>query len=417
MRIKSPIIILLAGLAVFAAGCKKKEAAPAGQRARSAGPAAKSRMQFPVEVQTVGTRPLIYTVNAVGSVDAFEKVQATARVSGVIDRVLFAEGSLVGVDQVLVEIETERYKLAVESAQATYDKAQAAKADAEAGLKRRETVIAQNPGLIPGEEVETWRTKVRLAASDVAQTKSALEQAKLNLHDAYVRAPFAGIIQTRTALTGQYVQVGSVLATLVRRDPLLLRFRVSERDAAQMKPGQSANFTIRDTGRDYTSKIVHVAEAADEGARMVAVTAEVRDTRDEALRPGVFAEITIPVSSPRNAPVIPQTAVRPSERGFIAFVVQNDLAVERVLAVGMRTTDGQIEVISGLTPGEQLVVRGAEALMNGSPVRVVRAGESPAGRDAAPNKSEGRPADKSGPAAKREPGGKRESGDNPRSKR
>jgi multidrug efflux system membrane fusion protein len=408
----------LAGLAVFAAGCKNKDAAPAGQGSRPGGPSAKSRIQFPVEVQTVGTRPLIYTVNAVGSVDAFEKVQATARVSGVIDRVLFAEGSLVGVDQVLVEIETERYKLAVESAQATYDKALAAQADAEAGLKRRETVIAQNPGLIPGEEVETWRTKVRLAASDVAQTKSALEQAKLNLHDAYVRAPFAGIIQTRTALTGQYVQVGSVLATLVRRDPLLLRFRVAERDAAQMRPGQAANFTIRDTKRDYTSKIVHVAEAADEGTRMVAVTAEVRDTRDEALRPGVFAEITIPVSSPRNAPVIPQTAVRPSERGFIAYVVQNDLAVERVLSVGMRTTDGQIEVISGLTPGEQLVVRGAEALMNGSPVRVVQAGAVPQSRDKveAGRESQGQPSGKREPGAKRNPGAKTGPGGEPRTK-
>jgi len=418
LKTKSPTIILLAGLAVlFAAGCKKKEPAPAGPGGRTGSPAAKSRIQFPVEVQIVGTRPLVYTVNAVGSVDAFEKVQATARVSGVIDRVLFAEGSLVGVDQILVEIETERYRLAVESAQATYEKAQAAQADAEAGLKRRETVIAQNPGLIPGEELETWRTKVRLAASDVAQTKSALDQAKLNLHDAYVRAPFAGIIQTRTALTGQYVQVGSVLATLVRRDPLLLRFRVAERDAAQMRPGQAANFTIRDTGRDYTSKIVHVAEAADEGTRMVAVTAEVRDTRDEALRPGVFAEITIPVSSPRNAPVIPQTAVRPSERGFIAFVVQDDLAVERVLTVGMRTTDGQIEVISGLTPGESLVVRGAEALMNGSPVRVVRPGEAPAGRNAAPDKRDGQIGEKRGPGAKREPGAKRGPGDNPPSKR
>ena len=420
MKTKSPTIILLAGLAViFAAGCKKKEAAQAGPGGRTGSPAAKSRIQFPVEVQTVGTRPLVYTVNAVGSVDAFEKVQATARVSGVIDRVLFAEGSLVGVDQILVEIETERYRLAVESAQATYEKAQAAKADAEAGLKRRETVIAQNPGLIPGEELETWRTKVRLAAADVAQAKSALDQAKLNLHDAYVRAPFAGIIQTRTALTGQYVQVGSVLATLVRRDPLLLRFRVAERDAAQMRPGQAANFTIRDTEKSYTSKIVHVAEAADEGTRMVAVTAEVRDTRDEALRPGVFAEITIPVSSPRNAPVIPQTAVRPSERGFIAYIVQNDAAVERVLTVGMRTTDGQIEVISGLSPGEILVVRGAEALLNGSPVKIVRAGAVPQSRDKIQGGRGGReqPPGPAGPEAKRDPGAKREPGSEPPSKR
>ena len=417
MRTHKYLIILTAALLLAAAGCKKKEAAPSGgPGGRPAGPAAKSRIQFPVEVQTVATRSLVYTVNAVGSLDAFEKVQATARVSGVIDRVLFAEGSLVGLDQVLVEIETERFKLAVESAQATFEKAQASKADAEAGLKRRETVIAQNPGLIPGEELETWRTKVRLAAADMAQAKSALAQAQLNLRDAYVRAPFAGIIQTRTAQTGQYVQIGSVLATLVRRDPLLLRFRVAERDAAQLRPGLAANFTIRDTEKSYTSKIVHVAEAADEGSRMIAVTAEVRDTRDESLRPGVFAEITIPVSSPRQAPVIPQTAVRPSERGFIAYVIQNDAAVERVLTVGLRTTDGQIEVLTGLTPGETLVVRGAEALLNGSPVRIVQAGAVPQSRDKIAAE---KPGEQAAPESRpeREPGGKRRPGGEPRPKR
>jgi len=289
--------------------------------------------------------------------------------------VLFAEGNIAALSQVLVEIEPERYRLAVESAQATYNKALASKADAEAGLKRRETVINQTPGLIPGEELETWRTKVLLAASDVAQTLAALNQAKLNLHDAYVRAPFAGIIQTRTVQTGQYVQVGTVLATLIRRDPLLLRFSIPERSAAEIRPGQVANFKVRDNEKEYVSKIVHVTAAADEGTRMVAITAEIRDTSDMALRPGAFAEITIPVSAPRTAPVIPQTAIRPSERGFIAYVVENDIAVERILAIGMRTADGQAEVLSGLQPGESLVVRGAEALRANAPVRVMKPGE------------------------------------------
>jgi len=358
---------------------------------QSAAPAKKGRatsrasVTFPVEVETVKVRSLIYTINAVGSVDAFEKVQVTARVAGVVDRVLFAEGNMAAVNQVLVEIEPERYNLAVESAQATFEKALAAKADAEAGLKRRETVITQTPGLIPGEEVETWRTKVLLASSDVAQTQAALNQAKLNLHDAYVRAPFNGIIQTRTVQTGQYVQVGMVLASLVRRDPLLLRFSIPERSAAELHPGQVANFRVRDNEKDYASKIVHVAAAADEGTRMVAVTAEILDTKDPALRPGAFAEITIPVSAPREAPVIPQTAIRPSERGFIAFVVDNDTAVERIVGIGMRTADGQAEVISGLKPGEILVVRGAEALRTGASVQIMKAAASPSpqGKDAA----------------------------------
>jgi len=372
---------LAIALALLAApACKKSDTSgsPAGAPAKKDSPSAKSRIEYPVEAAPVVTRSLIYTVNAVGSVDAFEKVQVTSRVSGVVDRVLFAEGNLAAVDQILVEIEPERFKLAVDVAQAAYDKALAAKADAEAGLKRRETVITQNPGLIPGEELETWRTKVRLAAADVAQTLAALNQAKLNLHDAYVRAPFNGILQTRTVQTGQYVQVGMVLATLIRRDPLLLRFSVPERSAAEIRPGQPANFKVRDNEKEYASKIVHVAAAADEGTRMVAITAEIRDTSDMALRPGAFAEITIPVSASRTAPVIPQTAIRPSERGFIAYVIENGLAVERTLSIGMRTADGQAEVLSGVVPGEMLVVRGAEALRQGAPVRVMKPGEQAA---------------------------------------
>jgi multidrug efflux system membrane fusion protein len=343
----------------------------------------RSSIVFPVEIEEVRVRSLVFSVNAVGSVEAFEKVQVTSRVSGVVDRVLFSEGSLARVDQVLVEIETERYRLAVEAAQAANEKAAAAKADAEAGLRRRESVVNQTPGLIPAEEIETWRTKLRVAASEVAQARAALDQAELNLHDAYVRAPLSGIIQTRTVQTGQYVQTGTVLATLVRRDPLLIRFRIAERDAVRIKPGMKAVFKVRDDAREFQAKIVHVAEAADEGTRLVEVTGEVKDAKAKALRPGSFAEITVPVGSEGTHPVIPQTAVRPSERGFIAYVVEHGKAIERVLTIGMRTADGQVEIISGLGSGDTLVVRGGEALREGASVKIIAPG-GPAGANAPP---------------------------------
>jgi multidrug efflux system membrane fusion protein len=103
---------------------------------------------------------------------------------------------------------------------------------------------------------------------------------------------------------------------------------------------------------------------------MVDVTAEIRQPSDR-LRPGAFAEVTVPVGAAENAPVIPQTAVRPSERGFLAFVVERGLARERVLELGLRTPEGLVEVRSGLAPAESLVVRGAEALADGARVRVV----------------------------------------------
>ncbi len=359
-------ILFIVIAALIVSQCRKGGDAAGGR----SGAADRSKVMFPVDVEKVQLKSLVYSVNAVGSVNAFEIVQVTARVAGVVDRVLFSEGKPAQVDQILVEIEPERYRLAVEVAQAALAKAEAAKADAEAGLKRRETVINQNPGLIPGEEVETWKTKVLLAASDLAAAKAALNQANLNLHDAYVRAPLSGIIQSRTVQTGQYVPTGTVLATLVRRNPLLLRFKVPEREAAQIKIGSKALFKLRDSSREFEAHVVYVAAAADDVTRLVDVTAEVRDTGDAVLRPGSFAEINVPVSSERKAPVIPQTAIRPSDKGFLAFVVEDGKAVERILSLGMRTADGQVEVLAGLTPGETLVIRGGEALRSGAPLRI-----------------------------------------------
>jgi multidrug efflux system membrane fusion protein len=361
-------VIALAGCV---SACQKDSGSSSG---RGGAGRARSSLVFPVEIEVVAARPIVFSVNAVGSVEAFEKVQVTSRVAGVVDRVLFSEGSYAEAGQVLVEIETERYRLAVEAAQAANEKAEAAKADAEAGLKRRESVVSQTPGLIPAEEIETWRTKLRVAVSEVAQARAALNQAELNLHDAYVRAPISGIIQTRTVQTGQYVQIGTVLATLVRRDPLILRFQVSERDAVRIKPGMKAVFKVRDDDREFQAKIVHVAAAAEESTRLVEVTGEVRDTKDKALRPGSFAEISVPVGSEGTHPVIPQTAVRPSERGFIAYVVEGGKALERLVTIGMRTSEGQVEILSGLSPGDTLVVRGGEALREGVPVKITAPG-------------------------------------------
>ena len=111
------VAALALALSVAAASCGK------GPEGGGRGTAFdRSKITFPVEIQTVALRSLIYTVNAVGSVDAFEKVQVTARVAGVVDRVLFAEGNIATVGQVLVEIEPERYVSRSKPAQASFRK-------------------------------------------------------------------------------------------------------------------------------------------------------------------------------------------------------------------------------------------------------------------------------------------------------
>jgi len=361
--------ILVFGASAFLFSCSDAET-KAGAKGGPGG--ARGAMEFPVEVQPVESRRVEYTITAVGSLDAFERVAVTARVAGAVERVLLNEGQLVSKGQPLVEIEPERYRLAVEASEATMQKALSAKAEAEAGYARRQAASAKNPGLIRGEEIETWRTRVQSTAAEVAQAQSALSQARLNLRDAFVRAPVTGIIQTKSVETGQYVPVGTVLGTLVRRDPLLLRFQVAEQDATPLHAGVIAKFNIAEDTLQHEARITHVAAAASQASRMVDVTAHVINPNRPELRPGAFARVTVPVGATRQAPVIPQTAIRPSEKGFLAYTVTDGVAHQRVLTLGMRTADGQVEVKEGLRAGETLVIRGAEALRDGAKVKVTQ---------------------------------------------
>jgi len=341
-------------------------------------PGGRGALRYPVEVRPVETRVVEYAVFAVGSVEAFETVQVTARVPGVVERVGFMEGDDVPAGKVLVEVEPKRYALALESVRAALARAEAAEADARAALERRQRAEAQSPGLIKGEEMETFRARALTATAELMAARTAAEKAELDLRDARVRAPIGGVIQTRTVQTGQYVQPGTLLASLVRRDPLLLRFQVPEREAARMRTGQRAFFRVRGDSVERPATTAHVSDAADSATRMVSVTARI-EAGDGQVRPGSFAEVRVPVGDSAPAPVIPQMAVRPSERGFLAFVVEGEVARERVLLLGLRTAEGLVEVRSGLRAGEQLVVRGAEALRDGSAVRVVSEPGGPPG--------------------------------------
>lgn len=359
-------VLILAALAAMS--CSKDSAAGPGK----GGPGSRS-MQFPVEVEPVRSQDVEYAVNAVGSVEAFEKVEVTARVPGAVEQVRFREGDFVREGQTLVAIEPERYRLAVTSAEANHQQALAEQAEAQSGLARRRDANTRNPGLIRGEEIATWETRTQTAAARTSQAMAALQQARLNLRDAFVTAPVTGTIQTRTVQTGQYVQTGSVLATLERRDPLLLRFQVPEGDSASLRIGMPALFRVSEDPRKFSARIRHIAASADPSSRMVEVTAQVDDPNRGVLKPGGFAQVTVPVGGTVNAPVIPQTAIRPSERGFLAYVVENGVAKERVLNTGLRTADGRVEIRTGLKPGEILVVRGVEALRDGAPVRIAGA--------------------------------------------
>jgi multidrug efflux system membrane fusion protein len=382
---------LLSLLAVAGVGCK----ASSGSDLKKA--KGVNKMAYPVSVAPLTLKQVSYNVTAPGSLDAFQQVQITARVAGAVDRVSFVEGQNVKQGDLLVTIEPDRYQVAVDQARAAVDKAAATEKASEAELNRRQTADQQHPGLIAGEEVETYATNVATGKADVAAAQEAVRVAQLNLRDAYVRAPFPGVVQSRTVQVGQYLNAGAILGTLLQRDPLLLRFGVSEQDAPRLSAGMTANIKLRESPATYTAKIILVAEAADPTTRLVPVTGQVDDSGYVSkstgatmehkywLRPGAFCEVSVPVGDARQAIVVPSLAVQPTDSGNVVFTVDDkNIAHLKNVQLGMYTPEGGVEITQGLAAGDLLVVEGFEALSEGAPVQIktrttVEAAESAGG--------------------------------------
>lgn len=395
---------LLLAVAALAGACKPGGDAkakggpggPAGAGGGAGGPGGggkKGPVAFAVEVQPVTRRPMEYTLAAVGSLIPFEEAQIAARVGGSVDRVLFREGDAVEAGQVLVEIEPQRYRVAVDQGKATVKRAQAGLDDALRTLQRKRDM---GPEVASGEETDAAAAKVQISRAELDQAKAALNLAELNLRDARVRAPLAGVVQARKVQTGAYLQPGAVVASILRRDPLRVRFALAEMDAQRLKIGLEVRFRVRGVEGWRGATVQHIAGRADESSRQVEVLADVQAValpRDPSasggeivtggeLRAGAFAEVVVPIGAPYPAVAIPQIAIRPSEKGFLAYVIEGDKARERIVELGMRSSDGMVEVRKGLKEGEKLVIVGAEALREGAAVRVVQPGSpaKPAGK-------------------------------------
>ena len=383
----APLVALTAfafGLLPLAAACKHESPTP-----DSAGGAASARggrmrggeggIAYAVDTLQVEARKVDYVVQAPGTVEAFERVQVTARVAGAVDKVAFSEGQEVKAGTVLVVIDSERYQLAVNSAKAALAKTQAAQNDVDQQVKRREGAMDQHPGLIPGEELESYRTKLLTAKADTAVAQEAVKVAEVNLRDSFVRSPIDGVIQTRTVETGQYVAAGAIMATLLRQDPMLLKFDVDPQDAPRLKNGMTATFTMRETQKTFEAKLTLIGGAADPTSHMVPITGEVQSKEKYWLRPGSFCDVKINIGATRDAPVIPRIATRATDHGYVVYTVENETAQEKVITLGMSTKDGWVEVRAGLEAGSFIVVHGAEALTPGARVRSTRLASLDAG--------------------------------------
>ena len=361
---KATRLLVLMLVAALPVACKS------GAEQGGGGGASGSRA-LKVRMAPVAARDVVYKVQALGSLEAEELVQITAEVSGAVSEVRFHEGDRVTPETVLLRIDPERYRLEADRAAAAYRRSQADWRRAESDMRRREAL--EKDQLVAAEELNRVRQETERLAADTAAAKAAMEIALQNQKRSDVRAPRAGVINTRSVDTGQFVQAGTVLGTLVDIGRLRLRFKVSASESLKAAVGQTVTFRVASIGdRKFDAQVYHVGDIADTATRQVEVLAWVKNPG--VLKPGFFAEVALETEAHKNAVVVPEGAVQASERGFVAYVVNEGKARQKAIQLGLRTGDGSVEILNGLEIGEMVVTQGSDRLADGMAVEAVAGG-------------------------------------------
>ena len=386
------------GLCLSAAGCS-------GGRADSRPSADAPRR---VQVVKAEKRLIPRTVVAVGTLAAEERAELGFKVPGRLARWDVDLGSRVAAGAVLAELDARDYELRRDRARAALEQARArlglpvggdddaldpekvgvvrqAKArldQARVTLERSRELRDQ--GILAQAEYDTSAAAFKVTESQyndsleevnnrrgiLAERRSDLALAEQQLTDSRLLAPFGGAVQQRRANLGEYLAAGAPVLTLVKLTPLRLRLDVPEREALNVREGQTVAVRTEGATDAWPGRIVRLSPAIEEANRSLIVEAEV-DNSKGLLRPGSFARAEIQTESGGDSVVVPASALVLFAGIEKVVTVREGKALERPVTTGRHAGDA-VEILSGLEQGESVVVKPGN-LTTGAAVEVTPA--------------------------------------------
>jgi len=340
-----------------------------------------------VSVVTAEKRGITESQGFVGRIEAIERVDVRARVTGFLDAVLFKDGDHIKSGAPLYRIERAPFEAALQQAQANTLTAQAQLANATVQRQRADDLVKTNatPVSVRDDRV----TAERAAQGSLAAAEAAQRTAEINLGYTEVTSPISGQIG-RTAVTrGNVVGPDSgVLTTIVSEDPMYVTFPVSQREFLRLaeegkrrKQGNADDYKVivqfsNGTVYPHPGTINFVDVKVDRATDTIAVRASIPNP-DGVLVDGQLVQVSVQSGTPQQRVLVPQVALIADQQGPYVFVVEDGKAAIRRLKLG-QTSGASVVVEQGLTGGELLVVGGGQALRPGAPVKAVPA-EKPLG--------------------------------------
>jgi multidrug efflux pump subunit AcrA (membrane-fusion protein) len=394
------IILLVAGMALLllAISCSKKpetsQPVPVVQGAK---------------IETVQPLSVDDYYEAVGTVRARNSSVVAARIMGSIAALHVREGDTVRIGQTLIEIENREAGIQVQKAQAGVRESQEALEEVDRNIRaaesareaarateklanttfnRYQTLFARRS--VSPQEFDEVRTKLEVASAEreraerllqattaqrkqvlarIDQAKADVSNARVNIGYAKLTSPINGIVTSKQTDVGYLATPGSPLLTIEDNSRYQLAVAVEESRLGTIHLGEQAQLQIEALGNaELTGSVEEIVPASDPNSRSYIVKVGVPNLAGVQLRSGVYGKARF-ISGQRQALAIPKTAI--SQRGQLTgvFVVdQSGLARLRLIKTG-RAFGDNVEILSGLNAGEQIVIEGPATIQDGARVR------------------------------------------------
>jgi membrane fusion protein (multidrug efflux system) len=339
------------------------EAAPAASvksgRAAASAPA-------PVEVVAVRSSHVQEDLAAVGSLRSNESVMLRPEVAGRIARIGFRDGQLVRRGQLIVALDASVNQAEVAQARAEYDLARS-------NLQRTEDLASKN-FVSPSARDQ--------AASNVEVSAAKLKLAEARLSKMSIMAPFDGVVGIRNISVGDYVKDGTDLVNIEEIRTLKADFRVPERFFTQLRVGQKMEVTADALPNEvFAATLDAINPRVDAAGRSLESRAQLANP-GMRLRPGMFVRVRLILDERSDALMVPEQAIVPSGSNFFVFLVTDGKARRVQVRTGMRR-EGWVEIVQGLSAGDQVVVSGQQRLGGEAQPVPVRVGKPAPADDAA----------------------------------
>jgi len=308
-----------------------------------------------VGVATAQRGDFVTTVTATGTVASLREAKIASTLPGVVAEVFVTEGQRVQAGAPLMRLRTDQ--MAATEAQVRAGVAQAKAALNLADISVRRMRELSQSGAVSRQELDAAEARFAAAQAQRELAEATLASAQIQLRDATVTAPFAGTITQRSVEPGEGVSPAVGSFVLAQLDAVYVELAVPERLRSGLRVGQTVAVTVdAEPGSQFAGKIEKIQPAATVSSRSFTVKVRVPNAQ-RVLRPGAFARGTITVAVRSGVLQIPEQAVLVTAGNPVLFVVQNGRAVRREVALGERQ-GGHVEITSGLTAGDVVIVDG-----------------------------------------------------------